>query len=186
MENIIKENLENGEKVLWSGKAASGKVMDKTYSWFYCLVILVSYGLTAAMLFLSYKATGQLKLSVALIILIVGSILPLAALYDGIKVRELSYAATDRRLIRTLGSEVFSADYKDIGDCRFRKDPSGNISLLCGKKTVKSSPIIWRGLSLFTGEVERDKKNRVQNYVMYAVNDAEGLKKALNGRVQFS
>ena len=40
METIIKDNLETGEKVLWSGKAASGKVMDKTYSWLYLLVIL--------------------------------------------------------------------------------------------------------------------------------------------------
>lgn len=186
MENIIKENLENGEKLLWSGKAATDKVMDKTYSVLYCLVCLICYGCTAALMYMSYKATGELKLSVALVLLVVGSILPLSALYDGIKVRELGYAATDRRLIRVQGSEVFSADYDDIKDCGFRKDPSGNTSLLCGAKTVKSSPSLWRGLSLFTGDVERDKENKVHNYVLYAVNDVEGLKKALSGRLKFS
>lgn len=186
METNIKDNLENGEKLLWCGKASSNKVMDKTYSAFYCLVCLVCYGLAAAVLYMAYKATGEVKLSVLLVILVIASILPLAALYDGIKVRSLGYAATDRRLIRTNGSEVFSADYKDIGECSFRKDASGNTSLLCGKKTAKSSPLLWRGLSLFTGVVERDKENKVHNYVMYAVDDAEGLKKVLNGRVQFS
>ena len=48
METIIKDNLENGEKVLWSGNATPGKVMDKTYSILYCLVILISYGIAAA------------------------------------------------------------------------------------------------------------------------------------------
>lgn len=186
MENNIKENLENGEKLLWCGKSASDKVMDKTYSMFYCLVCLVCYGITAALMYMSYKATGELKLSVMLVLLVIGSILPLAAIYDGIKVRELGYAATDRRLIRVNGSEMFSADYNDIGECSFRKDPSGNTSLLCGAKTVRSTPLIWRGLSLFTGNVERDKDNNVHNYVMYAVNDTEGLKKALNGRLKFS
>lgn len=186
METIIKEHLENGEQLLWCGKASSDKVMDRTYSLLYCLVILISYGIAAATLFLAYKSTGELKISVVLFLLIIGSILPLSALYDGIKVRELGYAATDRRLIRANGSELYSADYKDIAECSFRKDPSGNTSLLCGKKTVKSSPALWRGLSLFTGEVERDKENNVHNYVMYAVNDTEGLKKVLNGRVRYS
>lgn len=186
MEDIIRDNLQNGEKLLWCGKSVSNKVMDRTYSPLYCIVILLSYGITIATLFMSYKATGELKLSVVLIFLIIGSILPLSALYDGIKVRELGYAATDRRLIRNLGSELFSADYSDIGECGFRTDPSGNTSLLCGKKTLKSSPALWRGLSLFTGNVERDSKNHIHNYVMYAVNDPEGLKKAMDGRVRYS
>ena len=114
METIIKEHLENGEQLLWCGKASSDKVMDRTYSLLYCLVILISYGIAAATLFLAYKSTGELKISVVLFLLIIGSILPLSALYDGIKVRELGYAATDRRLIRANGSELYSADYKDI------------------------------------------------------------------------
>lgn len=67
METIIKDNLENGEKVLWSGNATPGKVMDKTYSTLYCLVILISYGIAAATLFMAYKSTGELKISVLLL-----------------------------------------------------------------------------------------------------------------------
>lgn len=186
MEDIIRDNLQKDEKVLWCGKSASNKVMDRTYSPLYWTVILLSYGITAVTMFMAYKRTGELKLPVVLFLLVVGSMLPLSALYDGIKVRELNYAATDRRLIRNLGSELFSADYSDIGECGFRTYPSGNTTLLCGKKTLKSSPALWRGLSLFTGIVERDRNNHINNYVFYAVNDPEGLKEALNGRVRFS
>lgn len=66
METIFKEHLENGEQLLWCGKASSDKVMDRTYSLLYCLVILISYGIAAATLFLAYKSTGELKISVVL------------------------------------------------------------------------------------------------------------------------
>ena len=58
METNIKDYLENGEKLLWRGKAASGKVMDKTYSMLYCLVCLICYGFTAALIIMGYKAAA--------------------------------------------------------------------------------------------------------------------------------
>ena len=59
--------MENGENVFWSGNATPGKVMDKTYSTLYCLVILISYRIAAATLFMAYKSTGELKISVLLL-----------------------------------------------------------------------------------------------------------------------
>lgn len=186
MEDYLRDNMENGEQLLWSGGSASEKVMDNTYRIPYLLRFLISYGLAAALMIYAVKVTGGLRISVFLVLLVLGSMIPLTAIADGMKVRSLGYAATSKRLIRVNGSILYSADYDDIGECRFGKDPSGNTSLLCGDKAVKSKPSKWRGLALFTGTHEKDTENHVTDYVFYAVDDPEGLKKALNGKVKYT
>ena len=61
MEELIRDSLEKGEKILW---------------------------------------TGELKTSVVLMLLVVGSMIPLTAIADGMKAKKLCYAATDRRLMK--------------------------------------------------------------------------------------
>lgn len=132
------------------------------------------------------KVTGGLRVSVIVVLLVLGSMVPLTAIADGLKVRTLEYAATDRRLLRQNGSMVYEAGYDEIGTCRFGKDPSGNTSLLCGNTAVKSKPSKWRNLALFSGTHERDADHHVTDYVFYAVDDPEGLKKALDGKVKYT
>lgn len=186
MEDYLRENLENGEQLLWTGGAASEKIMDNTYRMPYLLRFLISYGLAVALMAYAVHQTGGIKFSVVLVLIVLGSMIPFTAISDGIKVRSLGYAATDRRLIRINGSMAYSADYDEIDTCRFGKDPSGNTSLLCGNKAVKSRPSKWRALALFTGTHERDPENHVTDYVFYAIDDPEGLKKVLNGKVKYS
>ncbi len=186
MEEYLKENLEKDEQLLWSGGSASKKIMDSTYSIPYLLRFLISYGLAFALIFYAFKQNGGLKISVVVVLLVIGSMVPLTAIADGLKVRTLGYAATDRRLIRVNGSMAYTANYDEISSCRFGKDPSGNTSLLCGNTAVKSRPSKWRGLALFTGTHERDPENHVTDYVFYAVDDPEGLKKALDGKVVYT
>ena len=184
MEELIINNLENGEKILWTGKSASGKVMDSTYAVPYLIRFIVSYGIVIALMIYAFSKTGELKTSVVLMLLVVGSMIPLTAIADGMKAKKLCYAATDRRLMRVNESLVSSVNYEDIGSCTFREDPSGNTSLLCGKKTVSSKPSVWRGKALFTGTYEKDSENHVNDYVLYAVDDVEGLKKAIGDKVK--
>lgn len=186
MEELIKNNLENGEKILWTGKSASKKVMDSTYLVPYLIRFVVSYGIVAALAFYAISKTGSIRTSALLMLLVVGSLIPMTAISDGIKSKKLCYAATDRRLMRVNESLVSSVNYDEIGSCAFRKDSSGNTSLLCGDKTVSSNPSSWRGKALFTGSYEKDSENHVNDYVFYAVDDAEGLKKAIEDKVKIA
>lgn len=186
MEEYLKSSMESGEQLLWSGGSTSGKVWDNTYRIPYFLRFLISYGLVIALMAYAFHKNGELKISVILVLAVIGSMIPLTAVADGIKTRSLGYAATDRRLIRVNGSMMYTANYEDISVCGFRKDPSGNTSLLCGSKALKSKPSKWCGLALFTGTHERDPENHVTDYVFYAVDDPEGLKKALTGKVNFT
>lgn len=186
MEEYIKSNLENGEKLLWSGGSTPGKIWDNTYRIPYLLRFLISYGLAIALMVFAVQTTGEFKLSSFIALAVIGSMIPLTAVADGLKSRTLGYAATDRRLIRVNGSMMYSASYDDIGQCSFRKDSSGNTSLLCGSKALKSNPSKWRGLALFTGEHEKDSDDNVIDYVFYAVDDPDGLKTALNGKVNYT
>ena len=183
MNEYIKSNLENGEKVIWSGGSAAGKVWDNTYRIPYLLRFLISYGLAAALLIYAFQKTGELRISVILVIAVIGSMIPLTAIANGVKAHTIGYAATDRRLIKVNGSMAYTVDYDEIGECSLRKDPSGNTSLLCGSKAIKSRPSKWRNLALFTGTQEKDTSNHVTDYVFYAVDDPDGLRNALNGKV---
>ena len=182
---VIKRNLEDGEQVLWTGHSVS-KILDKTYSGTYFLRTAISIALMAALMVYAAGKTDGLKPSVFLILLLFGAIVPLAAYSDGRSARKLMYAVTNRRLVRANGESISSIRFDEIGKCSMREDADGQTSLLCGKKTVSSGPSSWRGKALYNGPVDHDEDGKVNDYVFYAVNDPEGMKKALDGKVTVS
>lgn len=68
--------------------------MDSTYLVPYLIRFVVSYGIVAALAFYAISKTGGIKTSAMLMLLVVGSMIPLTAIADGLKAKKLCYAAT--------------------------------------------------------------------------------------------
>ena len=185
MEELIRNELGNEEKLLWTGKSVSTKMLDNTNRMGYLMRILIPLIIMAGMMYASAVKTGGIKVSAFLMLLFLGILIPLSAVLDGYGVRNLEYAATDRRLIRKNGTQLISVNYDEITECRFSKDKDGQTSLLCGKKAVNARPSKWRGQALFTGDLEKDEENHVKGYTFYAINDPDGLKQAMKGKVHY-
>ncbi len=185
MEELIRNELGNGEKVLWIGRSASKKLLDNTNRMGYLMQIVIPLAIMAGMMYASVVKIGEVKFSAFLMLFVLGILLPLSAVLDGYGARDLEYAATDRRLIRKNGSQLTSVKYEEIAECSFRKDKDGQTSLLCGKNAVNASPSKWRKQALFTGNVEKDEENHVERYTFYAVSDPDGLRQAIEGKVMY-
>lgn len=185
MEELIRNKLENEEQLLWTGKSVSKKIFDNTNRMGYLMRILVPLAIMAGMMYASVVKNGGIKVSAFLMLFLLGILIPMAAVLDGLGVRDLEYAATDKRLIRKNGSQLISVNYDEIAECRFGKDKDGQTSLLCGKKAVNTSPSKWRGQALFAGNLEKDEESHVKAYTFYAVNDPDGLKQAMTGKVHY-
>lgn len=122
MEDYLRNNLENGEQLLWTGGSASEKIFDNTYRVPYLLRFLISYGLVILFMVYAAQKTGELRFSVILLFLVIGSMIPFVAVSDGMKSRTLGYAATDRKLITMNGSMMYPVNYDEIGECEFREE----------------------------------------------------------------
>lgn len=180
------EKLENGEKLIWAGRAKEGKVMSSIYAPAYIRNIILSYGITgfAAVkcVLTNLKAGDPVDLVPVVLLLVMGSILPLSSLADAVKAQRLQYAATDRRLISLNGDNMNSVPYSSIHEAVLKQDSDGNTSLLCGKTGVKLKEGRWRDIATLncttvSGNRECDR------FVLYAVDDVDGLKAAVSGQL---
>ena len=185
-EELLRSKLEDGETVLWTGKAVPGKILSPAYRQDFLLKLLISGGIGLFFVIQCIKSAVEagepLKIGPVLVIIGVAAVAPCAVLADGKRAGRLRYAATDRRLI-TLNLDNFNCVfYKTIHDAAFRKDSDGKTSLLCGKSAVLSSPSKWRDIATrncpFLSE-----KGVCEAFALYAVDDAEGLKKAVGNKL---
>ena len=184
MEELLNKNLQKGETVLWRGKPANFKILEKTYTGFYAVLLCVFYGLTIFFLVYAFQKNGKLDMMTLIPVLVFGSIIPLSELNNAFKARPLGYFATDRRLIRINRDRVIPMEYDRIRECQFKKDADGKVSLLCGWKAVQTKPYLWRNYA--TSNVIEDEGEPCRAFILYAVNDPEGLKNVLKGRVEFT
>lgn len=184
--NRIEEKLEPGEKLLWKGQAVEGRIMSPIYAPTYLLNILLSYGITgfvAVKCILTNISAGEpLDFAPPILMLAIGSILPLTNIADAVKAHRLRYAATDRRLISMSGDNINSVPYSSIHEAVMKQDRDGNTSLLCGPAGVKLKENKWRFIATLncTSVAEGHDCDR---FLLYAVDDPEGLKNAIKDRI---
>ena len=181
----LERALKAGEELLWSGKAESFKILDATnkpvfvFRSILCAVICV---VVEILYVIGANSTGAgVKWALVAVLFIACAASPILFLFRSRKLRKILYAATDTRLM-IVSDQVMSVDYPRIPKCAFRKDADGHTTLLCGEKAISSKPGKWRELSVF-GNPGDDGTSPCQKFAFYAVDDPEGLRAALTGRV---
>jgi len=185
-EELLKSNLEEGETILWTGRADAAKPISTTNRGM-CLASLIVSSVIAVffiskMILSAAQSGGSISIAFILLVLGAAALLPGGVIGDGFRARKLSYAATDRRLIIISKSNFNSMFYRCIHDAAFMRDSDGKVSLLCGKTALASKPWRWRDLATRNGSF-LNEKGVCDAFILYAVDDADGLKKAVSGRL---
>ena len=184
MDELLKTSLEPGEQLLWSGQAEPFETLDVVYKKRFTIVTAVC-ALVAVLLIIGYIIIARevgVKLLFILLILALTAIAPLNVISDAGKLRKTLYAVTDRRLI-TVREAVRSVAYDKIQEAALRKDEAGHTSLLCGVDALKGKPWKLRECAVLGPRFDPEDDSTCQGFVFYAVQDVDGLKKALGDRL---
>ena len=188
METLMSK-LAEGEELLWSGACKKGiKTLDKVQKpvfWRRVLIAAVIFAVITS--FYIYKCTGEnatMELSYGIIVLFLAAcaVSPLTVFMDASKVKRLIYAATDRRLL-IFGDKLLDMPYERITQACVKMDPEGNETLLCGTDCDKLQPEKWRYAAFIGGPATEMDGGPCQRFVMYAVDDIEGLKKTVGDKI---
>ncbi|MBR1456186.1 MAG: hypothetical protein IJ594_03375 [Oscillospiraceae bacterium] len=184
MEERLREQLEEGEQLLWTGKAEPYETLDAVHKRPFTLKCVIGYLIALAVIvtYVSVARETGIQPLLILLVLAIASIGPLNVLGDGRKLRRAVYAATDRRLI-AVGENVRSVEYDKIAEAAFREDEAGHVSLLCGYNALKAKSAKWREITLVGHTFDEDDKSRCAAFALYAVDDANGLKKVLREKI---
>lgn len=182
MLEIIKEELREGEKILWSGSPESFETLDLTNKSHIIkrAVLICSVVLLLCALYITYVLSKGIALKPALVIvsILCAGIASVSYLSDAKKIRRAVYAVTDQRLIIAI-DRVKSVDYINLNDVKLKKDADGHVSLLCGEQTVGAKPHQWRSLTVTDPYIDPET-GICERFSFYAIPDAEKLKNILS------
>lgn len=182
MEEILKEALKSGEKLLWSGRPESFETLDATHKKDFVVSLVCSAVIAAVLLalyvYFALKNNVEIKAFVVIVVLILSFFKPLGVWTDASRLKKsVMYAATDKRLI-VIREGTKEASYGRIQEAQFKTDADGHTSLLCGKNALKLKDVKWRGATI-VGQNTDDGEAPCDSFVMYAVPESEKLKAVL-------
>ena len=184
MEELLTSMLDSGEQVLWTGKAEAYETLDATYKKPFIRKAVIAALVFAALLtgyLIAVKGQGVQPI-IILVVLLLSAISPLNVLSDGKRLRQTLYAATDRRLL-VVRDTAKSVEYEKIAQAEFRQDEAGHTSLLCGGKGLKAKTSNWRLYTLTGPYYADEEETRCERFVLYAVDDVEGLRRVLKEKI---
>ena len=179
MEQKLYELIGEDEQVLWMGKPQF-KTLGETHKTFFAVkALLVAFALLA---FFSYYFIGvlngtiQFKWMVLVIMGVIGAVPVMLEWLDAKKMQKTVYALTDRRMISLVDGAVHAVEYDKVKEYKFEKDADGQVSLVCGKDVMKTSPRNYRTNAVYGLSMSGD--NTVcERFVLYAIPEADEVKK---------
>ena len=131
MEERIKDNLVQGEEILWSSRPAAFQPMDKTHKSYYIrrsiIVAVVSAVILAAYFYSAIATSAGIKWGVVAVLLAVALYSLVSPVLDINRLRKCSYVLTNENLFLVTPSDVRSVKLSRTSRAA---QPSGNI--LCG------------------------------------------------------
>lgn len=182
MTEILKEELWPEEKVLWSGKADEFVTLDSTNKAAYIRRAITILGIVIGLclVYIVYVTSKGIELKLGLVaIAIAFAVLGSVNFYsDAKKLRRAFYAVTNKRIISIIDVPK-SVEYARINAAQLKTDEDGHVSLLCGKKVIQSKSHKWRMFALLDPYIEPET-GICERFALYAVSDAENLKKILS------
>ena len=171
--------LQEGEKLLWSGKPTM-KMLDKTHKGpFLCKAALTVAGAIAFLVYyMNGVSAGTIPFKAAVLVLLavlVGVILAPDWMDIG-KLNKAVYAVTDRRLIVMVNGYVHAVAFDKIDAYKFDTDKDGQTTLMCGASGMKVSPS-RRRLNTIFGLRMSDDGAVCDRFVMYGIPEADKVEK---------
>ena len=178
MDERMKGQMAEGEKILWQGGAEAFETLDKTNKKRFWTTLIVC-ALTAIVISVLYvlNAKEAVKPGVVVIVVVICAFAPVRRFLDAAAIRKLQYVVTDRQLM-VVSSEAKTVLLSRIPVCALRSDADGHLSFLAGEHALKVKPSHWRDLTL-TGQPNAASGESVESFAFYAVADKAGLRRAI-------
>ncbi len=175
MNDKLKEYLQDGEKLLWTG-SPKVKLMDETHKNLYAgkAVVTVFAGVAFLMYYMLEVTEGAIPFKAAVLVLLavlMGVVLAPDWMDVG-KLNKTVYGMTDRRLLVLLNGALHSVAYDKIDVYKFDTDEEGQTTLLCGASGVKLRPA-KRRLNTIFGTRMTDDGTVCDRFVMYGLPEAD-------------
>ena len=182
MMEILKEELNKGEKLLWYGTPESFETLDKTYKSAYIkrAIRIISIVAAFCILYIVYALSKGIELKPVLVLVAMGfAVFGSFSYYSNARnLRKAIYAITDQRIINIVEVPK-SVEFARIKEAQIKCDEDGHYSLLCGNKVVKSKSHTWRSFALLDPYID-EATGICERFALYAIPDAENVKKILS------
>ena len=186
MKERLKDYLEPGEKILWQGRVAPFESMDHTHKAYYIrrgiiaaavLILLIALYIPTAI-----KTGAGVKLGVVIVIIAAGIYGICSPMLDVRKLRKMEYVLTNEKLMLVTPSDVRSVKLSAIPTARMASDDDGHWSLLCGPDCDSLAPC-KRRVATLTGAILDQDSMMCDRFVMYGIDDVQGLRAAAVGHL---
>ena len=186
MNDKLKENLQDGEQLLWSGTPAM-KMLDETHKNVYAIkAVLTVFGAVAFLMYYMLGVTaGTIPFKAAVLVLLavlVGVILAPDRMDVG-KLNKAVYGVTDRRLLVLVNNALHAVSFDVIDAYKLDTDAAGQTTLMCGKSGMKTRPS-RRRLNTIFGLRMSDDGSVCDRFVMYGLPEADKVEKLLKKYVK--
>jgi len=188
MEELLKEELKENEKLLWTGKPEAFETMDKVYKPALIKKVIMMTVLVAA-LAVAYVVLANAKgvdLQAWLLILLAACVVGSAVtpFLDAKKLRARTlYAVTDIRII-VVQDTVKDVPFAAIEEAVALTDEAGHTSILCGQDAVKFKASACRAAAA-SGPRANGENGLCESLVLYAVPEAAKVKEILSKYIPF-
>lgn len=182
MEEILKEELRSGEKLLWQTKPEEFETLDATHKKPVLVksVLIICIVAALCVIYVIYANSKSIDIKPALIAIamvcaVVGAI---NFIFESRKLKKIIYAITDQRII--FGDDILkSLEFSKINKLELKSDADGHTSILFGDIAIKAKAHQWRSLAVADAYIDSDT-GFCTRFVMYALPDAEQVKNILS------
>lgn len=184
MKERLKDYLTHDEQILWHGRTTAFEAMDGTHKAYYIrrgiIAAVVTVLLIALYIPTAIKTGAGVKLGVVIVIVAAGIYGICSPFLDVRKLRKMEYVLTNEKLMLVTPSDVRSVKLSAIPTARMASDADGQWSLLCGPDCDSLAPC-KRRLATLTGAILDQDSMMCDRFVMYGVDDVQGLRAASVG-----
>ena len=181
MLDLIKNELREGEKLLWTGAPEEFETLDLTTKTPFIrkAIIILTVVLAICIWYVTYCMNNGVKLKPALVVVLVICALigSFNFYFQAKKLRRTTYAITDQRLISIIDLPK-SVEFSAIKEIQLKSDADGHVSVLCGSQTINAKAHQWRSLALTDPYIDQET-GLCDRFILYAIPDAENVKKIL-------
>ena len=186
MKERLKDYLEHGEEILWQGRTEAFETMDRTHKAYYLrrgiIAAVVTVLLIALYIPTAMKTGAGVKTGVVVVVAAAGLYGVCSPFLDVRKLRRMEYVLTNEKLLLVTSNDVRSVKLSAIPTARMASDADGHWSLLCGPDCDSLAPCKRRVATLAGAILDQDSM-MCDRFVMYGVDDVQGLRAASVGHL---
>ena len=182
MEEKLRPIMDEGEKILWSGRPENFETLDKTHKSRFIrssiITVVVTVALIVAYLMTIARTGAEMKVGLLVIMIALAIYVVASTFINANKLRKkMEYAVTDKRLV-LIRDEPKGISYDQIPIAALKTDEDGHGSLLCGAHAVNEAPAKWRASALAGIRTNVDTMV-CEDLIMYAIPEPEKLREIL-------